>query len=393
MGSTLSAFSTRLRNYMSCSLRTATDIAGTGRRVDSAEEFEQLALELFALQFQHNAPYRRLCESRGASPGTLQHWTAIPAVPTVAFKELELSCLPVSDRSRVFFSSGTTLHRPSRHFHSAGSLEIYEAALLGWFERHLISDNCPGEKLGMSRGLALTPNQTAAPHSSLVHMFETIRQSFRFEQFMFAGATDNTGAWQLNCHAATETLQQAVELNRPILLLGTAFSYVHLLDYLAEQGLKLKLPPGTRVLETGGYKGRSRAVPKSELHWSIASHLGVTPSQIVGEYGMSELSSQAYDGVASGVPEQTVACEDSPAQTRHFHFPPWARLRIVSPETGQPVPDGQAGLIQVFDLANVYSVMAIQTEDIAVARGDGFDLVGRAASAEARGCSLLSQSA
>src|SRR5690242_17190740 len=116
MGSTLSAFSARLRNYMSRSLRTGTDIAGTGRGVDSAEEFNQLALELFALQFQHNAPYRRLCESRGALPGTLQHWTAIPAVPTVAFKELELSCLPVSDRSRVFFSSGTTLHRPSRHF-------------------------------------------------------------------------------------------------------------------------------------------------------------------------------------------------------------------------------------------------------------------------------------
>jgi hypothetical protein len=52
------------------------------------------------------------------------------------------------------------------------------------------------------------------------------------------------------------------------------------------------------------------------------------------------------------------------------------------------VSDGETGLIRVFDLANVYSVMAIQTEDVGTRRGDGFDLAGRAASAEMRGCSL-----
>ena len=390
MGSTLNAFSAQLRSYMSRSLPTATEIAGRGRCIDSAEEFNHLALELFALQFQHNAPYRNICERRGILPSTVRHWTAIPAVPTVAFKELELSCLPVADRSRVFFSSGTMRHQPSRHFHSPGSLEIYEAAVLGWFELHLMSTNSPAKEFAPVRGLVLTPNEGEAPHSSLVHMFETVRKSFRFEQFVFAGTTDDTGAWQLNCQAATETLQQAVHLNGPILVLGTAFCFVHLLDYMAEQGLRLQLPPGTRVLETGGYKGRSRAVPKSELHWSIASQLGVIPSHIISEYGMSELSSQAYDGVASGVAEQIDQREDSPAQTRHFHFPPWTRVRIISPETGKQVPDGQAGLIQVFDLAKVYSAMAIQTEDIAIARKDGFDLLGRAAEAEARGCSLLS---
>ena len=42
----------------------------------------------------------------------------------------------------------------------------------------------------------------------------------------------------------------------------------------------------------------------------------------------------------------------------------------------------------MFDLANVRSVLAIQTEDLAVRRGTGFDLVGRAQMAEPRGCSL-----
>ena len=46
-------------------------------------------------------------------------------------------------------------------------------------------------------------------------------------------------------------------------------------------------------------------------------------------------------------------------------------------------------MIRVFDLANVFSVMAIQTEDLGVRRGDGFELLGRAELAESRGCSLM----
>jgi hypothetical protein len=64
-------------------------------------------------------------------------------------------------------------------------------------------------------------------------------------------------------------------------------------------------------------------------------------------------------------------------------------VQIVSPETWDEVAVGETGLIRVFDLANVYSVMAIQTEDMGVRHGDGFTLAGRAALSEPRGCSLL----
>ena len=77
--------------------------------------------------------------------------------------------------------------------------------------------------------------------------------------------------------------------------MGTAFSFVHLLDYLVEQDLRFELPAGSRVMETGGYKNRSRSMPKAELHALITERLGIPPENIVCEYGMSELSSQAYD--------------------------------------------------------------------------------------------------
>ena len=135
-------------------------------------------------------------------------------------------------------------------------------------------------------------------------------------------------------------------------------------------------------METGGYKGRSRSLPKRELHALISQALGIPRDHIVCEYGMSELSSQAYDR-AVGPSRFTHHV------SRSFHFPPWARVQIISPETGREVGEGETGLIRVADLANVYSVMAIQTEDLGIRHGDGFALAGRAVLAEPRGCSLM----
>jgi len=181
----------------------------------------------------------------------------------------------------------------------------------------------------------------------------------------------------------------------PIGVLGTAFNFVHLLDELAARKLHFKLPRGSWTLETGGYKGRSRSLPKSELHRLIHDFLGIERNRIASEYGMSELSSQAYDrslnepGVEGPPPSGGASSVEPVTGPRTFRFPPWARTQIVSPENGREVAEGEVGLIRVFDLANVYSVMAIETQDLAIRLGAGFELLGRAAQAEARGCSLM----
>jgi len=188
----------------------------------------------------------------------------------------------------------------------------------------------------------------------------------------FTGRVGPDGAWELDLEQTLAAVREAVGENTPIGLLGTAFSFVHLLDYLQLAGKRFALPKGSRVMETGGYKGRARSVPKAQLRQMLTRYLGIPPADVLAEYGMSELSSQAYDNEA-GI----------------FHFPPWARACVVSPETGADCGEGETGLLLVFDLANIASVMAVQTEDLAVRRGDGFQLLGRAASAEPRGCSLL----
>src|SRR5438105_12156658 len=203
-------------------------------------EFDSLALELFGLQFKYNAPYRRFCEARGMGPATVQPWSQIPAAPTAAFKELELSCLPIAERTIVFHSSGTTEHRPSRHFHSAESLAVYEASLWSWFPLKEKAEMARRQK--QKHLLILTPPPSQAPHSSLVHMFETLRRRMGSIDSAYAGVTDDAGAWTLNLEATIEVLRKFKDTNAPALLLGTASSFVHLLDVLAERELDLELP-------------------------------------------------------------------------------------------------------------------------------------------------------
>jgi len=344
--------------------------------------FNPLALELFALQFARNPLYRRFCEARGARPGTVADWTEIPAIPTAAFKAGPLSCLPAAARTAVFHSSGTTGQTPSRHFHSADSLALYEASLRAWFDAHW------PVAAGPWAWVILTPPPDQAPHSSLVHMFETLRRARKPAAAAFVGRAAEDGAWVLDVDAAWPLLQSAAAGAQPVFLLGTAFSFVHLLDDFAARGRGLTLPAGSCALETGGYKGRSRALPKAELHALMSRRLGLRPDRIICEYGMSELSSQAYDGEVGPVAARALPGLASPG-ARRFRFPPWARVRIISPETGAAVEEGETGLICVFDLANVYSVLAVQTEDLGRRRGSGFELAGRAALAEPRGCSLM----
>lgn len=337
----------------------------------AAIAFDELAADVFAFQYEQNAAYRAFCRARGVEPATITSGDDIPPIITRAFKDLEFSVLPPDLRTRVFHSSGTTGHRPSRHFYGHATLRLYELSLRRWFHPHVLPN---GERVDF---IILTPPAPEAPHSSLVHMFETTASAFSASAPVFGGMVAADQTWELDFDAIVANAQGLIAARRPVVVCGTAFSFVHLCDFLTQSDLVLTLPPGSRVFETGGYKGRSRSIPKAGLYELIATRLSVPDTHVISEYGMSELSSQAYDRVFGN------------AEERIFRFPPWVRASIRCPETGQPVREGETGLLRVLDLANVGSVMAIQTEDLARQRGAGFELAGRAAMSEPRGCSLM----
>jgi hypothetical protein len=322
---------------------------------DDEARFEALARDLFAFQFERCGPYRRLCRRRGLTPAALASWREIPCVPTGAFKEMALRAFPAEREAHVFRTSGTS--RSGRGELHLDTLALYEASLLPTFERHLLPDLAPGARIPM---LALALPRAEAPDSSLSHMFDAVLRA--------RGAPGSR--FELDPARAADWLARARE---PLLLVGTAFAFVHLLDALPGA---LRLPPGTRLMETGGFKGRSREVSRDELHAALAARLGVGRERIVNQYGMTELASQFYDSTLR-----------LPGEPRRKLGPPWARVRILAPGGGDAA-DGEPGAVAIVDLANTGSVLAVQTADVGRRLGDGFEVLGREPGAEARGCSI-----
>jgi hypothetical protein len=326
--------------------------------------FADAALELFAFQFAHCAAYRRFCEGRGVSPERLADWRDIPTVPTGAFKELALTSFPSERAVHVFRTSGTSTS--ARGELRLDTLAPYEASLLPSFRRFLLPDLAPGERAQL---VVLAPSRADAPDSSLSHMFDRALRELGDRESFFAVQAD-----VLDAKRVTEHLAGCGPDGPPLLLCGTAFAFVHLLDALDSDGTRLSLPARTRIMETGGFKGRVREAPRDVLYARIGECLGVPPARIVNQYGMTELASQFYDGLLA-----------SPGTPRAKQGPPWARVRILDPRSGEPSP---VGVIHVYDLANTGSLLAIQTADLGRALEGGFEVLGREPGAEQRGCSI-----
>ncbi len=319
--------------------------------------FNDLALRLFAHQVRYNEPYARYCAALGVS-STPKSWEQIPAVPAAAFKEAALTTFDPARAALSFETSGTTRGTPGRHFMETAVL--YDAALLAGFDRFVLAD------AARLRYFNLVPNPAERPNSSLGYMMA----------FVARVRGDGRTGWYLRGNellmdALEADLRATIAASQPVCIAATAFALLHLLDAMDERGINFVLPHRSRVMGTGGFKGRSRTVGREELYARMYSQLGIVESDIISEYGMTELTSQYYAA--------------SPA--RAYDPPPWLRARIVGPDR-TTLPNGTIGALLHVDLANRSSCLAIQTEDLGVQTNDGFKLLGRAAEASPRGCSL-----
>ena len=345
-------------------------LAAIGAYALDDDAFLALARDLFAHQVERNAPYAAFARAAGYDA---QHPPAriedIPAVPAAAFKEARLATFPPAQTAVWFETSGTTRGRGGRH--ELPTTQLYDAALLASFDRMLLADHA------RLRYLNLVPDPRDRPHSSLGYMMGVVARE----------RGDGDAGWYLHddaldADAFVRDAQRAMEHGVAVCVATTAFALVGLLDALAERDVKLALPPGSRIMETGGFKGRARTVDRATLYAHASATLGVAVEAIVAEYGMTELSSQYYDSFASR----------ARIEPRIKVAPPWLRTIVVGGE-GRPLPHGVVGAIRHIDLANRGSVIAIETEDLGAlattgAGETGLVLIGREEGAELRGCSL-----
>ncbi|MGO4290948.1 LuxE/PaaK family acyltransferase [Chitinophaga sp. RAB17] len=308
---------------------------------------ESAALELFRYQYQENDLYRAYTDALHISPASVKSILEIPYLPIQFFKSHTVVC-GTFEPELVFESSGTTQTVNSRHLVKQSA--IYTQSFMTAFEQFYgpVSDYVV---------LGLLPSYLERQHSSLVRMVqEMVERSGHKESGFYLYEHD-----KLFHH-----LQALEARGQKVLLIGVTFG---LLDFAEQYTLQLK---HTIVMETGGMKGRREEWTRQEVHHFLKERLGA--AAIHAEYGMTELLSQAYsrgDGM--------------------FETPPWMKVLLRDENDPFHLTAGKgAGVMNVIDLANIYSCAFIATEDIGKMHADGrFEVLGRLDNSALRGCSLM----
>lgn len=332
-------------------------------------DFDAFAAELARYQSDHAPGYARLCQARGVDPSAIARAEDIPAVPTDAFKLTRVAAFDESETRVTFRTSGTTVG--ARGAHAMRDPSTYEAASLAFGRRWLARDlerPVPVVMLG--------PSPEAAPDSSLGHMCAGFIRAFG--EAAPANETWLVEGDVLDVSAFDSRVAYGLAREQPMLVLATSFALVHFLDAVGDA--TFALPAGSRVMQTGGYKGKSREVPAERLRAELARVFAIDERAIVAEYGMTELSSQFY--------EKTLF--EPTARHGVYAEPPWARVVPVDPESLAPVTEGEVGIAKIVDLMNVDSAVAVLTQDRVrrLPGNEGFELLGRLPGAPPRGCSI-----
>ncbi len=334
----------------------------------AAGSFEELALQAHAWQLERVPALGGLARRETGGAGD---WRALPAVPALAYKSLDLTPRGVDLSSApVFRSSGTT--GGPRSVHRQTFLGLYRATIDASFPRFCLPG--PGGRRRHLPILSLVPPPADLPDSSLSFMIDHV-----VHRHGAAGSAWAFGPEGLDSAAADAWAAARARDGRPGLVAATALALAAWLDALEAAGRAHRLPAGTVLFETGGFKGHRRETSRADLLERTEALLGVAPARVVREYGMTELTSQLYARtLEGGDPDLFVA-------------PHWVRFRVLDPETLAEAPPGTTGLVAIFDLANLSSAVHLLTEDLGAIEPGGLRLLGRAAGAELRGCSLAAE--
>ena len=281
-------------------------------------------------------------------------------LPIEFFKNADLSCENVTfSVQKKFVSSGTTESGRSLASFSAEGMALYKIAAVSTFYsvlRHYFLD-----PMGV-HGVSLIPPAETWPDSSLSQMVTWISEHWpvyfsRIENFH-------------------ETLKF---IKGPVFLMGTAY---HLI-WLIESTKRVRLPFGSIIIETGGYKGKSRELPRGEFYDALARHFDLSLDYIVSEYGMCEAACQAYDFIANPQPDRP-----TPLEERSFALPSWVTPYVT--QRGGYFQFGGEGALVLDDPMRIDYPWPLRTQDFAHLSKERltFKLLGRVTASVLKGCSL-----
>lgn len=299
--------------------------------------------------------YRQFVNSLKLKPEVIDSLDKIPFLPIQFFKTNVIKTTEFVTE-KIFESSGTTQSINSKHY--VKNLGIYKNSFTKAFELFY----GPANEWCI---IGLLPSYLERKNSSLITMAEEL----------ITQSGHQLSGFYLDDHEKLyHTLLHNEILQQPTLLIGVTFA---MLDFSEKFNMRLH---NTILMETGGMKGRREEITRDEVHEILQKRLGV--KQVHSEYGMTELLSQAYSH-GNG----------------KFKCPPWMKVLIRDESDPLSVKKlslnsktSETGLINIIDLANIYSCAFIATEDVGrLHHNESFEVLGRFDNTDVRGCSLLVQ--
>ena len=311
------------------------------------QDFDQAALAVFNHQYRNNTLYRSYCDLIHTVPEKVLDIRDIPFLPIHFFKTHTVVTGSPRHFDAVFESSGTTQTVNSKHY--IPSLPLYLDTCLKGFEARF-------GPAGSYVFLCLLPSYLERKNSSLVYMAQHLIDCSRQPE---------SGFYLYDLERLSQTITTLKAANRKIILLGVTFA---LIDFAEQFPRDLQ---DVIIIETGGMKGKKEEWTRRQVHDYLKQQWQVP--HICSEYGMTELSSQAYS-------------------TGGENFHPIATMKALVRDEYDPLLTAPAGRgpLNIIDLSNIYSCSFIATEDIGIVHDDGtFEVLGRLDASALRGCSLM----
>ncbi len=326
--------------------------------------FDALALDLFAWQYEKNAAYRQFCDAKRLDPGVVSHYREIPAFPTDAFKTAVVTSFPIEEAVMAQLTSGTTAIRRGQIFRDALGRELVLAANRTMTAAWLFPDFAQGQRC---RILILAPSPEMAPSMGMAIGMEETRRAFGTPDSRFL--LDYSG---LDIKALVAALEESEASGVPVAMIGSTSAFVFFFNACKARGMRFRLPAGSRIGDGGGYRGRFGELTQDDYFRLAEEVLGIPASHCVNVLGMAETATNYFDDTLR-------AALQGRGTTRRRIPPPWARVEAVGLDDLAPLPPGEVGLLRHYDVVNLPTVLAVQTDNLGYTGADGsFQIVGRA---------------
>jgi hypothetical protein len=322
---------------------------------------------MFALHYETNKIFREFCEAKKIKPGDVDRWQDIPMVYNDVFKTHLVASFPLEKSVMACLTGGTTsLTQRGRIFRDEDGKRLVFAANRMMTGSYLFPDLEAGKRC---RILILAPSPEMAPSMGMAIGMDQTRQAFGTPDSMFL-----LGKSGILINDLLKALRESEASGVPVALIGATSAFVYFFQACRRKKMSFRLPPGSRICDGGGYRGRFGVVTRDDYYAMVQEILGVPNSHCVNVLGEAETATNLFD-------DSLRRCvKGFPPQKRTRPVPPWSRVLAMSIDDLKPLPDGEVGLLAHWDLANVPTVLAVITDNLGYTTdgGRGCEMVGRA---------------